>query len=167
MGSETTAAAAGQMGIVRNDPFAMLPFIGYNMSDYFAHWLNMGKQVGAKNAAALPKIYCVNWFRTGADGKFVWPGFGDNMRVLKWMLERIDGSAGGSENVFGTTPNFSDLNWDGLSFTEEQFDTITSIDKNAWKEELKLHTQLFEKLAYHLPQELVDTKAELEKRLAS
>ena len=167
MGSETTAAAAGQMGIVRNDPFAMLPFIGYNMSDYFAHWLNMGKQVGAKNAAALPKIFCVNWFRTDADGKFVWPGFGDNMRVLKWMLERIDGTAGGSENVFGTTPNFSDLNWDGLNFTQEQFDMITSIDKDAWHEELKLHTQLFEKLAYHLPQELVATKLELEKRLAS
>ena len=167
MGSETTAAAAGQMGIVRNDPFAMLPFIGYNMSDYFAHWLNMGKQVGAKNAAALPKIFCVNWFRTDADGKFVWPGFGDNMRVLKWMLERIDGTAGGSENVFGTTPNFSDLNWDGLNFTQEQFDMITSIDKDAWHEELKLHTQLFEKLAYHLPQELVATKLALEKRLAS
>ena len=167
MGSETTAAAAGQMGIVRNDPFAMLPFIGYNMSDYFAHWLNMGKQVGANNAAALPKIFCVNWFRTDADGKFVWPGFGDNMRVLKWMLERIDGTAGGSENVFGTTPNFSDLNWDGLNFTQQQFDTITSIDKDAWHEELKLHTQLFEKLAYHLPQELVATKLALEKRLAS
>jgi phosphoenolpyruvate carboxykinase (GTP) len=167
MGSETTAAAAGQMGIVRRDPFAMLPFIGYNMSDYFQHWLDMGKKIGAKNAAALPKIYCVNWFRTDEAGKFVWPGFGDNMRVLKWMLERIEGKAGGTENVFGTTPNFSDLNWDGLEFTQQQFDTITSIDKDAWNEELKLHTELFEKLAYHLPQELVTTKAELEKRLAS
>ena len=167
MGSETTAAAAGQMGIVRRDPFAMLPFIGYNMSDYFAHWLNMGKKIAAKNPAALPKIYCVNWFRTDDAGKFVWPGFGDNMRVLKWMLERIDGKAGGTENVFGTTPNFGDLNWDGLEFTQQQFDTITSIDKAAFTEELKLHNELFEKLAYHLPQELVDTKAELEKRLAS
>ncbi|WP_426103648.1 phosphoenolpyruvate carboxykinase (GTP) [Massilia sp. TSP1-1-2] len=167
MGSETTAAAAGQMGIVRRDPFAMLPFIGYNMADYFQHWLNMGEKIGAQNPAALPKIYCVNWFRTDEAGKFVWPGFGDNMRVLKWMLERIEGTAGGSENVFGTTPNFTDLNWDGLDFTQQQFDTITSIDKNAWTEELKLHTELFEKLAYHLPQELVATKAELEKRLAS
>ena len=167
MGSETTAAAAGQMGIVRRDPFAMLPFIGYNMADYFQHWLDLGKKIGEQNPAALPKIYCVNWFRTDEAGKFVWPGFGDNMRVLKWMLERIEGTGGGTENVFGTTPQFADLNWDGLDFTQQQFDTITSIDKNAWTEELKLHTELFEKLAYHLPQELVATKAELEKRLAS
>ncbi|MFM2087695.1 MAG: hypothetical protein RLZZ237_2564 [Pseudomonadota bacterium] len=165
MGSETTAAAVGQMGIVRRDPFAMLPFIGYNMSDYFQHWLDMGVKVGKVNPAALPKIYCVNWFRTDEAGKFVWPGFGDNMRVLKWMLERIEGKAGGVENLFGTTPQYGDLNWDGLPFTQQQFDTITSIDKAAWLEELKLHTELFEKLAYHLPQELVDNKAALEKRL--
>ncbi|KAB0330255.1 phosphoenolpyruvate carboxykinase (GTP) [Janthinobacterium sp. PLB04] len=167
MGSETTAAAVGQMGIVRRDPFAMLPFIGYNMSDYFQHWLDMGVKVGKVNPAALPKIYCVNWFRTDEAGKFVWPGFGDNMRVLKWMLERIEGKAGGVENLFGTTPQYGDLNWDGLPFTQEQFDTITSIDKAAWVEELKLHTELFEKLAYHLPQELADNKAALEKRLSA
>ncbi|OFJ49033.1 phosphoenolpyruvate carboxykinase [Janthinobacterium lividum] len=167
MGSETTAAAVGQMGVVRRDPFAMLPFIGYNMSDYFQHWLDMGVKVGKVNPAALPKIYCVNWFRTDEAGKFVWPGFGDNMRVLKWMLERIEGKAGGVENLFGTTPQYGDLNWDGLPFTQEQFDTITSIDKAAWVEELTLHTQLFEKLAYHLPQELADNKAALEKRLSA
>ncbi|OEZ84962.1 phosphoenolpyruvate carboxykinase [Janthinobacterium sp. HH104] len=167
MGSETTAAAVGQMGVVRRDPFAMLPFIGYNMSDYFQHWLDMGVKVGKVNPAALPKIYCVNWFRTDDAGKFVWPGFGDNMRVLKWMLERIEGKAGGVENLFGTTPQYGDLNWDGLPFTQQQFDTITSIDKAAWVEELKLHTQLFEKLAYHLPQELADNKAALEKRLSA
>ena len=166
MGSETTAAAVGQMGVVRRDPFAMLPFIGYNMSDYFQHWLDMGVKVGKVNPAALPKIYCVNWFRTDEAGKFVWPGFGDNMRVLKWMLERIESKAGGVENLFGTTPQYGDLNWDGLPFTQQQFDTITSIDKAAWVEELKLHTELFEKLAYHLPQELADHKAALEKRLA-
>ena len=166
MGSETTAAAVGQMGVVRRDPFAMLPFIGYNMSDYFQHWLDMGVKVGKVNPAALPKIYCVNWFRTDEAGKFVWPGFGDNMRVLKWMLERIEGTAGGVENLFGTTPQYGDLNWDGLPFTQQQFDTITSIDKAAWRDELKLHTELFEKLAYHLPQELTDHKAALEKRLA-
>jgi len=167
MGSETTAAAVGQMGVVRRDPFAMLPFIGYNMSDYFQHWLDMGVKVGKVNPAALPKIYCVNWFRTDEAGKFVWPGFGDNMRVLKWMLERIEGKAGGVENLFGTTPQYGDLNWDGLPFTQQQFDTITSIDKAAWVEELKLHTELFEKLAYHLPQELADHKAALEKRLSA
>ncbi|MGK5032254.1 phosphoenolpyruvate carboxykinase (GTP) [Janthinobacterium sp. DSP2-3-3] len=167
MGSETTAAAVGQMGVVRRDPFAMLPFIGYNMSDYFQHWLYMGVKVGKVNPAALPKIYCVNWFRTDEAGKFVWPGFGDNMRVLKWMLERIEGKAGGVENLFGTTPEYGDLNWDGLPFTQEQFNTITSIDKAAWLEELKLHTELFEKLAYHLPQELADNKAALEKRLSA
>ncbi|MDZ5636584.1 phosphoenolpyruvate carboxykinase (GTP) [Janthinobacterium sp. GMG1] len=167
MGSETTAAAVGQMGVVRRDPFAMLPFIGYNMSDYFQHWLDMGVKVGKVNPAALPKIYCVNWFRTDEAGKFVWPGFGDNMRVLKWMLERIEGKAGGVENLFGTTPQYGDLNWDGLPFTQQQFDTITSIDKAAWVEELKLHTELFEKLAYHLPQELADHKAALEKRLGA
>ncbi len=166
MGSETTAAAVGQMGVVRRDPFAMLPFIGYNMSDYFQHWLDMGVKVGKVNPAALPKIYCVNWFRTDEAGKFVWPGFGDNMRVLKWMLERIEGKAGGVENLFGTTPEYGDLNWDGLPFTQAQFDTITSIDKAAWLEELKLHTELFEKLAYHLPQELAENKAALEQRLA-
>ena len=167
MGSETTAAAVGQMGVVRRDPFAMLPFIGYNMSDYFQHWLDMGVKVGKVNPAALPKIYCVNWFRTDEAGKFVWPGFGDNMRVLKWMLERIEGTAGGVENLFGTTPQYGDLNWDGLPFTQQQFDTITSIDKAAWLDELKLHTELFEKLAYHLPQELADHKAALEKRLSA
>jgi phosphoenolpyruvate carboxykinase (GTP) len=166
MGSETTAAAASKVGVVRRDPFAMLPFIGYNMSEYFQHWLDIGRKVGAGNPAALPKIYCVNWFRTDDQGKFVWPGFGDNMRVLKWMLERIEGEAGGVDHLFGTTPAFGDLNWDGLSFTPEQFDMITSIDEAAWQEEVKLHAELFDKLAHRLPQELVATKARLEKRLS-
>ena len=165
MGSETTAAAAGQMGVVRRDPFAMLPFIGYHMSDYFQHWLNIGDKLAA-SSAKLPKIYCVNWFRTGADGKFVWPGFGDNMRVLKWMLDRIAGTAKAEENVFGMTPSFGDLSWDGLEFSQEQFDTITSIDKAAWNAELALHSELFDKLHHHLPEKLVQTKAMLEKRLA-
>lgn len=166
MGSETTAAATGQMGVVRRDPFAMLPFVGYNMSDYFQHWLDMGRKIAAINPAVMPKIFCVNWFRTGADGKFVWPGFGDNMRVLKWMLERIEGSAAGVENVFGVTPRFADLNWDGLPFTQQQFDTITSIDPVAWQAEVALHTELFERLQHHLPPELAATKVRLEQRLA-
>ena len=165
MGSETTAAAAGQMGIVRRDPFAMLPFMGYNMSDYFQHWLSMGEKITA-SAAAQPKIYCVNWFRTDANGKFVWPGFGDNMRVLKWMLDRLEGSAGGTEHAFGVTPEFSDLSWDGLEFTQQMFEQITSIDKTAWHEEIKLHAELFDRLSLRLPQALHDTKAQLEQRLA-
>jgi phosphoenolpyruvate carboxykinase (GTP) len=163
MGSETTAAAAGQQGVVRRDPFAMLPFIGYNMSDYFQHWLDLGSKIGA----TAPKIFCVNWFRTDADGKFVWPGFGDNMRVLKWMLERIEGATGGQENLFGLTPSYEDINWNGSDFTAEQFAQITSVDKNAWIEELKLHSELFDKLAYHLPKELTDAKTALESKLAS
>jgi phosphoenolpyruvate carboxykinase (GTP) len=165
MGSETTAAAVGQMGVVRRDPFAMLPFMGYNMSDYFRHWLDMGTTLQAMEGAALPKIYCVNWFRTDAEGKFVWPGFGDNMRVLKWMVERVEGTAGGIENVFGVTPQFDDLNWDGIDFTAQQFDTITSVDNAAWLEEVTLHTELFARLHHRLPQELVDAKAQLEQRL--
>lgn len=166
MGSETTAAAAGQQGVVRRDPFAMLPFCGYNMADYFQHWLDTGARLD-KTGATLPKIYCVNWFRKGADGKFVWPGFGENMRVLAWMLGRIDGTAQGTENAFGITPRYEDLNWDGLSFTPAQFDDVTSMDPAAWHEELKLHAELFDTLKHHLPQALLDTKADIERRLKS
>ena len=166
MGSETTAAAAGQQGVVRRDPFAMLPFAGYNMSDYFQHWLNMGKKLESEGAK-LPSIYCVNWFRKDEAGKFVWPGYGENMRVLAWMLERIEGKAKGQENIFGTTPTHGDINWTGLNFSAEQFNKVTSIDKAAWQEEMKLHDQLFEQLSYHLPKELVETKKALEARLAN
>jgi phosphoenolpyruvate carboxykinase (GTP) len=166
MGSETTAAAVGQQGVVRRDPFAMLPFAGYNMSDYFQHWLDLGKKLTA-SGAKLPRIYTTNWFRKGEDGKFVWPGYGENMRVLKWMIDRIEGSAKGTEHVFGVSPAYEELNWTGLNFSAEQFKTVTSIDKAAWQQELKLHTELFEQLAYHLPTELTATKAQIEKRLAA
>ena len=164
MGSETTAAAAGQQGVVRRDPFAMLPFMGYNMSDYFQHWLNMGQTLKA-SGTKVPSIYCVNWFRKGEDGKFVWPGYGENMRVLKWMIDRIEGVAKGKENVFGISPSYEEITWTGLNFTPEQFKTVTHIDKAAWVEELKLHEELFKQLAYHLPAEMTATKAALAVRL--
>jgi phosphoenolpyruvate carboxykinase (GTP) len=164
MGSETTAAAAGQQGVVRRDPFAMLPFTGYNMSEYFQHWLDMGANLAA-GGAKLPAIYCVNWFRKGADGKFVWPGYGENMRVLKWMIDRIENTAKGQDHVFGVSPAFEEITWTGLNFTQEQFKTVTHIDKAAWVEELKLHDELFGQLAHKLPAALPQTKAAIEKRL--
>ena len=166
MGSETTAAAVGQMGVVRRDPFAMLPFCGYNMADYFQHWLDLGDKL-TQSGAKLPRIYTTNWFRKGDDGKFVWPGYGENMRVLKWMIDRMEGKAPGMETVFGVAPLFDELTWTGLPFTAEQFKTVTSIDKAAWAEELKLHDSHFEQLSYHLPKALVETKSLLEKRLAA
>ncbi|WP_454901979.1 phosphoenolpyruvate carboxykinase (GTP) [Variovorax gossypii] len=167
MGSETTAAAAGQQGVVRRDPFAMLPFMGYNMSDYFQHWLDLGKKLEA-SGAKLPKIYTTNWFRKGADGKFVWPGYGENMRVLKWMIDRVEGNKKeGIEHITGVSPRYEDLNWTGLDFSAEQFATVTSIDKAAWEAELKLHSELFKQLEHHLPKELPQTKAAIEQRLAA
>ena len=166
MGSETTAAAFGAQGVVRRDPFAMLPFAGYNMSDYFAHWLKLGAQIQAQGAA-LPKIFTTNWFRKDADGKFVWPGYGENMRVLKWMIDRIEGQAQGQDTAFGVAPQYGEINWTGLNFSAEQFATVTGIDQAAWNEELKLHTAHFEQLAQGLPQALLDTKAALEARLSA
>ncbi len=170
MGSETTAAAAGQQGVVRRDPFAMLPFCGYNMADYFGHWLALGEKLEASGAGGkhnVPAIFTVNWFRTDADGKFVWPGFGENMRVLKWMLDRIEGEASGVENVFGTTPRYEDISWQGADFSREKFETITSIDRAAWQKEVALHSELFARLKHHLPEALTTVKDQLERRLAA
>jgi len=163
MGSETTAAMAGGNGAVRRDPFAMLPFTGYHMGDYFGHWLGMGSKLLAAGSK-LPRIYCVNWFRKGADGKFVWPGYGENMRVLEWMLERAEGRAGGVEHAFGISPRYEDLSWDGLPFTRAQFDAMTSIDDAAWQLELQSHSELFERLAARLPEPLLSAKAQFERR---
>ena len=164
MGSETTAAAAGQQGVVRRDPFAMLPFCGYNMAEYFSHWLELGAKLGHRGVP-LPKIFCVNWFRTDEQGRFVWPGFGENARVLKWMLERIEGRAQGAEHVFGITPRYEDIDWTGLAFSADQFSRITAIDGKSWQEEFALHAELFEKLRHGLPAALLKTKSVFESRL--
>ena len=166
MGSETTAAIVGTQGVVRRDPFAMLAFMGYHMGDHFKHWLGIGAKLQAAGAT-LPRIYCVNWFRKGADGKFVWPGYGENMRVLKWMLERVEGSAGGDDNLFGVTPRYDDLNWSGLDFSREQYQSVTSMDRTQWQQELALHGDLFKLLAARLPAQLLDTQRALAAKLAA
>jgi phosphoenolpyruvate carboxykinase (GTP) len=166
LGSETTAAIMGAQGVVRRDPFAMIAFCGYNMSDYFGHWLKIGEQIKAAGARQ-PGIYCVNWFRTDENGKFVWPGFGDNMRVMKWILERIEGKAQGVDHLMGITPRYEDITWTGLDFSEAQYKSITSMDKAKWQEELAMHKELFDKLAYRLPPSLLQKSRELEERLAS
>jgi phosphoenolpyruvate carboxykinase (GTP) len=147
LGSETTAAIVGQVGIVRRDPFAMLAFCGYNMNDYFAHWIEMGRKVPYP-----PKIYLVNWFRKGADGRFVWPGYGENMRVLKWVIERVEGLADAERTAVGYVPRAKDLEWRGLEgFGAEKYLAISSIDTAMWKQEIPLHREFFEKLGSRLP----------------
>ncbi|HEY5321675.1 MAG TPA: phosphoenolpyruvate carboxykinase (GTP) [Caldimonas sp.] len=165
MGSETTAAATGAQGVVRRDPFAMLPFTGYNMSEYFRHWLDLGATLQARGAR-LPKIFCVNWFRKGADGKFVWPGYGENMRVLEWIVHRVEGSAGGELTAFGTTPRYEDIDWSGLDFDRARFDLVTDLDAASWSGELELHDALFKQLANRLPDELPQVRRRIAARLA-
>jgi phosphoenolpyruvate carboxykinase (GTP) len=140
--------------------------MGYHMGEHFGHWLDIGAKLKAAGVK-VPRIYCVNWFRKGADGKFVWPGYGENMRVLEWMIERIEGRAAGSEHVFGISPRYEDLTWDGLDFTRTQFDVVTSIDPDAWRRELELHAELFDRLAARLPAQLLQTKAQIERKLAA
>jgi phosphoenolpyruvate carboxykinase (GTP) len=166
MGSETTAAQAGAQGVLRRDPFAMLPFCGYNMGDHFGHWIALGEKL-AGSGAKLPKIFTVNWFRTDEQGKFVWPGFGENMRVLKWVVDRVEGRAGGQEHVFGVSPGYDDLEWAGLDFPREQYERISTVDANDWRKEIALHSELFSRLSPRLPQALQETRNSLEERLAA
>jgi phosphoenolpyruvate carboxykinase (GTP) len=148
MGSEMTAAAFGQLGQVRRDPFAMLPFCGYNMGDYFSHWLDFGR--GLKNP---PRIFNVNWFRRDKDGKFLWPGYGDNFRVLKWIVDRVHARATASEGSLGWTPRYDDLDWRDLNFSREQFLEVMTTDRDDWIAELASHDELFFKLYNRLPRE--------------
>ena len=166
MGSETTAAAAGAQGVLRRDPFAMLPFCGYNMGDHFGHWIALGRSL-QDAGATLPRIFTVNWFRTDADGKFVWPGFGENMRVLQWIIDRVDGNADGAEHVFGVTPRYEDLKWNGLEFPRNRYEQITAIDAADWRKEIASHAELFDKLQPHLPRELEQTRASMARRVSA
>ncbi|MFZ3323663.1 MAG: phosphoenolpyruvate carboxykinase (GTP) [Usitatibacter sp.] len=140
LGSETTAAITGKVGVVRRDPFAMIAFCGYNITDYFSHWLSFGKKL-----TRTPKIYLVNWFRKGADGKFLWPGYGENMRVLKWIVDRVEGKGSAGVTPLGNVPRFADLDWNGLDgFSAEKYADATSIVKEQWSNEMKLHMEMVE-----------------------
>jgi phosphoenolpyruvate carboxykinase (GTP) len=163
LGSETPAAITGKVGVVRRDPMAMLAFCGYHMGDYFAHWLKMGKAV-----ARAPRIFRVNWFRKDANGKFVWPGFRENMRVLKWIVDRCSGRAQGTDTLLGTIPRFEDLTWAGLErFERSRYEEITRVDEKLWGEELKSHDELFRRLAGRLPQALEARRGTMHQRLAA
>jgi phosphoenolpyruvate carboxykinase (GTP) len=150
MGSETTAAAGGALGKIRRDPMAMLPFCGYHMGDYFRHWLRM-----QRNLSATPRVFHVNWFRKDADGKFLWPGYSENMRVLKWIVDRVHGRALGKETPIGWTPHYDDINWSGLDFPRESFDELQKVDRTQWRREVMGHEELFLLVHDHLPPEMI------------
>ena len=161
MGSEMTAAAAGTIGEVRRDPFAMLPFCGYHVGDYFAHWLDMGRRI-----AHPPRIFSVNWFRKDDTGNFIWPGFGHNMRVLKWIFERCEKTAKGRETPLGIVPDFEDLDWAGIEFAPERFAQAIGVDVEAWMRELAAHDELFARVGHKRPEALAVEREKLGGRLA-
>ncbi|MDR2266310.1 MAG: phosphoenolpyruvate carboxykinase (GTP) [Christensenellaceae bacterium] len=161
MASETTAAAAGAVGVVRHDPMAMLPFCGYHMGDYFQHWLNIGAKV-KKNA---PRIFNVNWFRTDANGNFIWPGYGDNMRVLDWILKRCENAVDAKETAIGYVPNSADIELDGLDFSTKDLETILDVDKTTWTAESEDIEKFFEKFGDRLPAELKNQLTALKRRV--
>ncbi len=148
IGSETTAAAAGKLGEVRRDPMAMLPFCGYHMADYFNHWLQMGRAV-----ANPPKMFLVNWFRKGEDGTFIWPGYSQNFRVLKWIVDRVQGRANGQERELGWVPRHEDMDFTGLDYSSARYQEVARLDTTDWRRELLQHEELFEKLYDKLPRE--------------
>ena len=150
MASETTAAAAGAVGVVRRDPMAMKPFVGYNMADYFAHWLEMGEKLGDK----APEIFHVNWFKKDDEGNFMWPGFGDNMRVLLWILDRVSGKADAHDSEIGLLPTASDIDTTGLDMSAEDLDALLSVDKEAWKEDVENIKEYFAQFGDRLPAEI-------------
>ena len=163
LGSETTAAITGKVGVVRRDPMAMLAFCGYHMGDYFAHWLKVGKSISRP-----PRIFRVNWFRKDANGKFIWPGFGENMRVLKWVVDRCSGRAQGADTLLGVIPRFEDLSWTGMErFDRPRYEEITRVDEKLWGEELKSHDELFHKLEGHIPAALEARRGTMHQRLAA
>ena len=161
MASETTAAASGAVGVVRRDPMAMRPFVGYNMGDYFTHWLNMGKKI--PNA---PKIFHVNWFRTDDDGNFIWPGFGDNLRVLLWMLDRVDGKVGAKETAIGYIPETADIDTTGLDISKETMDELLSVDKESWLADIANIREFYALIGDTVPAELQAQLNALEERLS-
>ena len=162
MASETTAAAAGAVGVVRRDPMAMLPFCGYHMADYWQHWLDMGEKVGATR---LPKIFNVNWFRTDDEGHFIWPGFGDNLRVLEWIMKRAFNETDAVETAIGYQPKAEDINLEGLDISKETVEGLLGVDKDLWREEAKGIHEFYNKFDGKVPQELLNELAKLEENL--
>jgi phosphoenolpyruvate carboxykinase (GTP) len=162
MSSETTAAAAGQVGVVRRDPMAMLPFLGYHAGDYFAHWVKLGKNA---DATKLPKVFYVNWFRRDAANKFVWPGFGENIRVLKWAIERLEGTASAVDTPIGRVPAPGSLDVAGLDVSEQDLATALEVDLDQWRAEIPSIEEWFDKIGEKVPSSLRDELAELKQRL--